>query len=195
VLLLAYPVIPGGAQRFWEILGLDGQLGSLGLDALAETVPAGHRCQPSTVVFQRVDPKTLEEETPAAPAPKAAPAPPAAAPAAGGAGEGLITIDSFGQVQLRVGEIRSAAKVEKADKLLHLSVWDGERERSIVAGIAAHFDPAELPGRQVVIVANLQPAKLRGILSEGMLLAASDSEGRLALVSPAGPVSAGARVK
>ena len=96
---------------------------------------------------------------------------------------------------MRVGEIRSAVKVEKADKLLHLSVWDGERERSIVAGIAQYFAPEDLPGKQVVIVANLQPAKLRGILSEGMLLAASDGEGRLALVSPAGLVSAGGKVK
>jgi methionyl-tRNA synthetase len=213
VLLLAYPVIPGGAQQFWEILGLPGRVDEQRLDALREGVPAGHKCNPSVVVFQRVDPKVLEGEAPASDSwsaglqtrsPNSAPAENKSGEAENAAlksrapqiqADGLITIDDFGKVQLRVGEIRSAAKVEKADKLLHLAVWDGERERSIVAGIAQYFDPAELPGRQVVIVANLQPAKLRGILSEGMLLAASDGEGRLALVSPAGIVAAGAKVK
>jgi methionyl-tRNA synthetase len=198
VLLLAYPVIPGGAQRFWEILGLSGELSQLRHDALLASIEPGHQCNVSSVVFQRVDPKSLADESSAGEDSTAAaassPAPAAATPDPA-APEGLIGIEDFGRVQLRVGEIRSAQKVEKADKLLHLSVWDGERERSIVAGIAAYFDPADLPGRQVVIVANLKPARLRGILSEGMLLAASDDEGRLALVSPAGLVAAGARVK
>jgi len=107
---------------------------------------------------------------------------------------GTVTIDDFTRLELRVAEVRTAEKVEKTDKLLKLTVFDGERERQIVAGIAQHYAADELVGRRVVIVANLAPAKLRGILSEGMLLAATDSEGALALVTPERGVMPGARV-
>src|SRR2546428_1354867 len=84
-----------------------------------------------------------------------------------------VTIDQFMEIDLRVAEIRGAEKVEKSKKLIKLTVFDGENERTLVAGIATRYAPEELVGRKVVIVANLQPAKLMGIESNGMVLAAS----------------------
>jgi methionyl-tRNA synthetase len=87
-----------------------------------------------------------------------------------------ITIEDFAKIDLRVAEVLSCEKVEKTEKLLKLEIKIGEETRTIVSGIAKHYAPADLVGKKVVVVANLQPAKLRGILSEGMLLAASHGE-------------------
>jgi len=105
-----------------------------------------------------------------------------------------ITIDQFKEIDLRVAEVRTAEKVEKSKKLIKLTVFDGEGERTLVAGIASKYTPEELVGRKVIIVANLQPAKLMGIESNGMVLAASiDGEPSLLSVDPAVP--AGTKVK
>jgi methionyl-tRNA synthetase len=105
-----------------------------------------------------------------------------------------ITIDQFMAVDLRVAEIRTAERVPKSKKLIKMSVFTGEDERTIVAGIGTKYAPEELVGRKVVIVANLQPAKLMGIESNGMVLAASiDGEASLLSVDPAVP--AGTKVK
>jgi methionyl-tRNA synthetase len=95
-----------------------------------------------------------------------------------------ITIDDFAKIDLRVGTILSAEKVEKADKLLKLSVDLGFELRTIVSGIAEHFKPEDLVGIQVSVVTNLAPRKLRGIESKGMILLAEDAEGHLHFVSP-----------
>ena len=88
--------------------------------------------------------------------------------------DNVISIDDFSKVDLRVGEVKFAERVKGADKLLHLKVDIGEREpRTIVAGIALAYRPEALIGRKVVIVANLQPRKLRGLTSQGMIVAAS----------------------
>jgi len=97
--------------------------------------------------------------------------------------DGLITIDDFGKVQLRLAKVLAAEKVKGADKLLKLQVDLGAEKRQIVAGIAQHYAPEELVGRTIVVVANLQPAKLRGEISQGMLLAASDETGRVSLLT------------
>jgi methionyl-tRNA synthetase len=105
-----------------------------------------------------------------------------------------ISYDQFMEVDLRVAEVRAAEKVEKSKKLLKLTVFTGDEERTIVAGIAAKYTPEEMVGRKVVIVANLQPAKLMGVESNGMLLAASiDGEPSLLAVDP--NVPAGTKVK
>ncbi len=99
-----------------------------------------------------------------------------------------ISIDQFFEVDLRVAEIRAAEKVEKSKKLIKLTVFDGENDRTLVAGIATKYTPEELVGRKVVIVANLQPAKLMGVESNGMVLAASiDGEPSLLSVDPSVP--------
>jgi methionyl-tRNA synthetase len=107
----------------------------------------------------------------------------------------MLTIDEFGKVELRVATVIAAEIHPKADRLLVLRVDLGTEQRQIVAGIRAHYAPEDLIGKQIVVVANLQPAVLRGIESQGMLLAASDDEGRLALVTPERPVASGARVR
>jgi methionyl-tRNA synthetase len=105
-----------------------------------------------------------------------------------------VTIDQFMEIDLRVAEIRAAEKVEKSKKLIKLTVFDGEGERTLVAGIATRYAPEELVGRKVVIVANLQPAKLMGVESNGMVLAASIS-GEPSLLSVDASVPAGTKVK
>jgi methionyl-tRNA synthetase len=103
----------------------------------------------------------------------AAPAPAAAA----GDGAPRITIDEFARVDLRVGQVVAAEAVPKSKKLLKLRVSLGSEERTVLAGIAEHYAPADLVGKKVVVVANLQPAKLMGIESQGMVLAGSAESG------------------
>ncbi|MSQ48249.1 MAG: methionine--tRNA ligase subunit beta [Deltaproteobacteria bacterium] len=111
-----------------------------------------------------------------------------------GTGTGKITIDEFSKVELRVATIKAAEPHPKADRLLILKIDLGTEERQLVAGIRGHYTPEELIGKQIVVVANLQPAILRGVESQGMLLAASDGE-HVIVLSPEKAISAGARVK
>jgi methionyl-tRNA synthetase len=105
-----------------------------------------------------------------------------------------INFDDFAKIELRAGTILQAEKVEKADKLLKLEVDLGNEKRTIVSGIALHFEPAAIIGKQVVVVANLAPRKMRGIESCGMILMAENSDGKLEFVSPASAVAAGSKV-
>jgi methionyl-tRNA synthetase len=111
--------------------------------------------------------------------------------------DGIITFEQFGQVELRVGTITAAELHPKADKLLKLTV-EAPEARTIVAGIAEYYSPGELVGKQVIVVANLKPAKLRGILSEGMVLAAKhkkeDGSEQLTLATVSDAIAAGSRV-
>jgi methionyl-tRNA synthetase len=105
-----------------------------------------------------------------------------------------IVYDDFAKLDLRVGTILSAEKVEKADKLLKLEVDLGTERRTIVSGIAQHFNAADIIGKQVVVVANLAPRKMRGIESNGMILMAEDKEGKLHFVNPEDKIAAGSGV-
>ncbi|MBM4257107.1 MAG: methionine--tRNA ligase subunit beta [Deltaproteobacteria bacterium] len=109
-------------------------------------------------------------------------------------GVAKISIDEFGKVELRVATVKSAEPHPKADRLLVLKIDLGTEERQLVAGIRAHYAPEDLIGKQIVVVANLQPAVLRGIESQGMLLAASDGE-KVIVLSPEKPIAPGSRVK
>lgn len=106
-----------------------------------------------------------------------------------------ITIDDFMKVELKVGEIIACEKVEKSSKLLHETVKVGEEVRSVVSGIAKYYSPEELVGKKVVLVTNLKPVKLCGVLSEGMLLCAEDGEGNLSVLSPEKAVASGAKIR
>ncbi len=194
--ILLEPVLPHTMATVWtDVLRLPGtptaagwaSAGTLGL-------AAGHLLGPCPVLFAKLDDAVVEAQiaklkATAAPVsttakPKAAmsemPAPAPAQPTAP-VGKPEITIDDFGKVDLRVAEVLSAEPVAKSDKLLKLrvSLGDGQPERQIVAGLAKHIAPADLVGKRVVIVANLKPAKLRGELSEGMVLAAEGPDGTL----------------
>ncbi len=105
-----------------------------------------------------------------------------------------IQFDDFAKIDLKVGTILAAEKVEKADKLLKLEVDLGFEKRTIVSGIALHFEPAAIVGKQVVVVTNLAPRKMRGIESNGMILMAEDADGKLKFVSPNEQVQAGSGV-
>jgi methionine--tRNA ligase beta chain len=106
----------------------------------------------------------------------------------------MISIDDFRKVELKVATVKSAEVHPNADKLIVLQVDLGSEQRQICAGIRNHYTPEELVGKQVVVVANLETAKLRGLESQGMLLAASD-DGRVIILTPEKPVLAGAQVK
>ncbi len=106
----------------------------------------------------------------------------------------MITIDEFAKVELRVATIKAAEPHPKADRLLVLRIDLGSEERQLVAGIRAHYTPEELVGKQIVVVTNLQPATLRGVESQGMLLAASDDE-HIVVLSPEKPIAPGAQVR
>lgn len=122
-----------------------------------------------------------------------APAPPAEAPPV--VETERITIDDFKKVQLKIAKVLTAERVPKADKLLQMTIDVGESEpRSLVAGIAQHYTPDEIVGRSIVIVANLQPAKIRGIESNGMLLAA-EADGKVIVLGPQGDLPPGASVR
>lgn len=106
----------------------------------------------------------------------------------------MVTIEDFRKIELRTAEISSATAHPQADKLLILRIRVGEEERTIVAGIRAHYQESELVGKKIVVVTNLEPAVIRGVTSEGMLLAASH-DGALAVLVPDREIPSGAKVK
>ncbi|WP_069999566.1 methionine--tRNA ligase [Cellulosilyticum sp. I15G10I2] len=106
-----------------------------------------------------------------------------------------ITIDDFAKVELKIGEVIECERVPKADKLLVSKIKIGEEVRQIVSGIAKYYTPEEFVGKKVVVVTNLKPVKLRGLLSEGMVLCAADDTGKLVAVGPLGEIVSGAEVR
>jgi len=175
IAVLVAPVIPGTAQNLWEQLGLDGKVTNVDLSGLRWSGElSGKTIRGGTSLFPRLDPKEVMKKMDSVSDPKpegtAAPAP--AVPAAGNLAP-QITIDDFSKVDLRVATVVEAERVKGADKLLRLIVDLGFEKRQILAGIALAYQPESLIGRKVVIVANLQPRKLRGLESNGMIVAAS----------------------
>ena len=215
VTALVSPVIPESAAKIWAQLGFATGLDAVRTDDLVwGKLPAGQNIVNPSGVFPRADLKIMTEEMKQGEAAELArqkellgqtAAPVEAAPAAPAApqmAEGVspiapeITIDDFVKIDLRVGLIKTAEKVKGADKLLHLSVDIGEPEpRSIVAGIALAYQPEQLINRKVAIVANLAPRKLRGLTSQGMIVAASLEGGSPVLAGYLEDVPVGARLK
>jgi methionyl-tRNA synthetase len=109
-------------------------------------------------------------------------------------GDGLLSIDEFARVDLRVARVTAAEPHPNADRLLKLQIDLGGEERQLVAGIAASYRPEDLVGRSIIVVANLKPARLRGELSQGMLLAASSGE-TISLLVPDRDVPPGSRIR
>ncbi|MBI4685015.1 MAG: methionine--tRNA ligase subunit beta [Nitrospirae bacterium] len=106
----------------------------------------------------------------------------------------MITIEDFAKVELKTGKVIEANRVEGSNKLIVMKVNTGE-DRQLVAGIGKAYTPEELIGKSIVIVTNLQPARLMGVESQGMLLAASDDEGRLSILIPEREIKEGSKVK
>ncbi len=199
---LLSPVLPESCAKIWEQLGMTEPLDSIRLDSLAwGQLRAGQKIGHIAAVFPRIDAKPaiekmreLEAQVSAEQAVLMGKAPvPSPQPTTTGP---QITIDDFSKVDLRVGQVLSAERVKGADKLLHLKVDLAEAEpRSIVAGIAEAYTPEALVGRKVVIVANLAPRKLRGLTSNGMIVAASLEGGKPVLASFLEEIPVGARLK
>lgn len=223
--VLLYPVMPGSANAIYGQIGLSEDLSQSDPAGLKwGELPEGTKIGEVKPLFPRIDKsKTMESikgtsspteagsgqhASEADAAASAAPdevstasvsgrAPDASDVAPAGAGDGLIEITDFAKVDLRVGEVRSAERIPKADKLLLLTVDIGEEKpRQILAGIAQYYEPQTLVGRKIVVVANLKPRKLRGYESQGMLLAASvGEEGKPVIATFAEDVPNGARLK
>lgn len=158
---------------------------------------AGIETSTASPVFPRFDAKKAlaaeASEGAAQPAPKPAQQPAGKETATE---TGLITIQEFSRVQLRIAEIKTAERIAGAAKLLRLTVDAGEgAARQLVAGIAETYPPEELPGRKIVIVANLQPAKIRGVESNGMLVAATDPDGHAVLLAPDKDLAPGSKIR
>jgi methionyl-tRNA synthetase len=185
--IYAEPFIPVTAGKLWSMLRLDGSPSGAGWQSAAQgTVPAGQTLGKPEILFTKIEDRVIEERLSKLPA---------AAPAQAPVESAEATIDDFRKITLRVARVVSAEKVEKSEKLLKLRVSLGAEERQVVAGIAKHYDPAALVGKKVVIVANLKPAKLMGLESKGMILAASDDEGHLTILTPEEDIPEGSIVK
>jgi methionyl-tRNA synthetase len=199
---LVYPAIPDSARNIWRLLGMESKIEDVKFDQLRKgEIPPVHQVQGVTPLFPRIEAKPaiekmqqLELEETRRQAALFGKVAQASTPVSALAPE--ITIDDFVKIDLRVGEVKSAELVKGADKLLHLKVDIGEPEpRTIVAGIAKAYEPAQLLGRKVVIVANLAPRKLRGLESRGMIVAASLEDTPPVLASFLEEVPIGARLK
>ena len=203
VTALVYPVIPESAAKIWAQLGFRTPLDAIRTADLDwGKLAAGQEIEPASGVFPRADVKTMIEKMREGEAAELVRqqtlmgAKPATPPSLAADGSAHISIDDFIKVDLRVGEVKTANAVKGADKLLHLTVDIGEPQpRSIVAGIALAYKPEALVGRKVVIVANLAPRKLRGLESQGMIVAASLEGGNPVLASFLEDVPIGARLK
>ncbi len=204
VTALLAPVLPESAAKIWAQLGFTTSPGELRAAGLHwGHLKAGQKLGAAGAVFPRADAKVaiekmmgLENEEVARQRQLLGQPAPAAPVAEAKTDTGVITIDDFAKVDLRVGIVKDAKPVKGADKLLHLQVDIGEPEpRSIVAGIATAYKPEELVGRKVVIVANLAPRKLRGLMSQGMIVAASREGDQPVLASFLEDVPVGARLK
>jgi methionyl-tRNA synthetase len=194
------PVMPGKMAELRATLGLADEKPDFTSLTRWGGLRPGAKVTRTAGLFPRIEPaKSAPVAVPGVPAVGAPPAQPA--PAAAGVakpaaevGVALIEYADFQKVQLRTARILTAERVQGADKLLRLTIEIGEEKRQIVAGIAQHYAPETLPGRAIVVVSNLKPAKIRGIESNGMLLAAS-AGGVLRLVTVDGELPSGAGVK
>ncbi len=211
VTALAHPVLPDSTAKVWALLGQSTPLEAVELDGLrwGQLVP-GTALGKSQTLFPRVDKTEAieriesmanEELNAASTAPKpasapATPATPAAAAAQAPAVPEKIGIDDFTKVEMRVGQIKTAERIVGADKLLKLTVDIGTEIRQICAGIAQYYEPESLIGRKVAVVVNLAPRKLRGVESNGMIIAASvGPEGRPVLAGFLEEVEIGSKLK
>jgi methionyl-tRNA synthetase len=183
------PFLPFTAVKLREFLNIDALAWeNMGADVLA----AGHQINKASLLFEKIEDTTIQTQVDKLLATKAAneaenkPVTPA---------KENINFDDFMKMDVRVGTIIEAEKVAKTKKLLKLKVDTGIDERTVVSGIAEHYKPEEIIGKQVSILVNLEPKKLKGIESQGMILMAEDADGKLSFVSPDQTVKAGSEIR
>lgn len=192
ICILLSPFMPNTAPKIWQQLGIASDFSAVTLNDAQGwgRLAAGTKVAKPEPIFPRIEDKPVSEDS--KPVVKAeVKQPQQAAEVAAATPE--ITIDDFAKMDLRVAKVLAAEKVKGADKLLTLTVDLGTEQRTIVSGIAKHYTPEELVGKNVVMIVNLKPAKIRGIESRGMVLAASSDDKLTVVTAPDMP--AGSRVK
>ena len=183
------PFMPFSAAKILNMLAVE----KFGWDTLGsmELIAAGHTIGTPALLFEKIEDDVIQRQLDKLEATKAANA---AAEVKAEPQKEACTFDDFQKMDIRVSTILAAEKVAKTKKLLKLTVDTGIDQRTIVSGIAEHFTPEELVGQQVLVLVNLQPRELKGILSQGMILMAEDATGALRLVQPSEAVKAGSMV-
>jgi methionyl-tRNA synthetase len=188
--IILEPVVPHIAMSIWTMLNLEGTPMTAGWNTATElSLTNGHRLNKSEILVAKIEDKKIEEVMGKLLRVQVGP------PGRTLEFKQTITLDDFKKIDLRIAKIVSAEKVPKSEKLLKLQVEIGDQKRQVLAGIAQHYDPADLVGKSVVVVANLQSAKLMGQESQGMILAASNDEGQLHILTPLGEISSGSIVR
>ncbi len=184
------PVIPYAAKKMWNILNLSGSPSGDGWESVSMTgIPEGHAIGQPEILFAKIEDEVIDKQI--AKLPSAVPeAKPQTTPL-----KPVITIDEFKKIDLRIAKVLEAERVPKSEKLIKMQISIGSEKRQLVAGIAQHYKPEELIGKKIVVVANLQPAKIMGQESNGMLLAASNTEGKLTILSIEKDIDEGSIVK
>ena len=184
------PFLPFSMEKLNKMLNVE----PLGWERLGSTdlLPAGHQLGKAELLFEKIDDSVIEAQIQKLLDTKKAneEANYQAKPI-----RENITFDDFTKLDIRIGTVLECAKVPKADKLLQFRIDDGLEKRTIVSGIAQHYKPEELVGKQVCFIANLAPRKLKGIVSEGMILSAENWDGSLAVITPEKAVKPGSEVK
>ena len=184
------PFLPFSSEKLLRMLDVNEAFSWDNLGSM-ELLSVGHQIATAELLFEKIEDSTIEAQIEKLQATKAANelAERKAEPIAQD-----IQFDDFLKLDIRVGTVLECSKVPKADKLLQFKIDDGLGGRTIVSGIAKHYQPEELVGKQVCFIANLPPRKLKGIESQGMILSAEDLDGSLRLISPSVEVSPGSKV-
>jgi len=195
IAILCEPIVPSSAASIWRMLNLPASPSEAGWDSAGElALKAGHTLGDPEILFTKIEDEVIEKQIQQLPKSEAQ-----EPPSQPGAGEEmvkqLLPVDDFRKIELRVAKVLSCEKVPKSDKLLKLQISLGNEQRQIVAGIAQHYAPESLVGKKIVVVANLQPAKLMGQESNGMLLAASTDDNRLSILTLESDLPEGSVVK
>lgn len=184
------PFLPFSAAKIRSFINMDSlswnQLGKI------DILPVSHPLNTSELLFAKIEDETIEKQiqklldtkkaNEAAVEIKVAPQKP------------NVTFDDFAKLDLRVGKVLECTKVPKADKLLQFLIDDGMNKRTIISGIATWYKPEDLVGKQVCFIANLEPRKLRGVESQGMILSVEDADGTLSLIQPSKEVTSGSQI-
>ena len=197
--LLFHPVMPGTTEQLWAMLGVKEPLGGQRWDSFADgALPPGHAIGEPAALFKKIDDKTIAAEVEALKTRAEAHDREAIMnPTDAGGAEPLkepVPFEDFLKLDIRIGKILAAEVVEKSKKLLKFQVDLGVEKRQILAGIKGHYDPGTLVGRSVVVLANLEPRKMMGMESKGMILAAEKAGGEPLLLFPDGDPPPGAGV-
>lgn len=191
--ILMHPFLPFSSVKVWRMLSLHGTPDDVSWDDIAgKTLPSGHELGKPEIIFTKIEDDAIQKQIDhlqtiisSVPAPK-----PAVEPVL----PEFATIEDFMKLDLRTAEVIQAERVEKSKKLLKLKVSIGGEQRQVIAGIAEHYAPEDITGKTVIMIANLKPAKIFGMESQGMILAVEHDK-QLSVLTPHKPIPAGSRVK